>query len=200
MALSSEAVSNRDMVLLVALTLLAATVLLPPRGLMSTLFWPTVPTGPVQGRTDADERDAGVKNCVTADMHETLVADRSYEAEDFSGKNANRTRGRKSERQAPATLPQPKRATNARRQCIRLKKCLADHINLLAPHWRLWSNPVSRVVTERLFDDKSPAVDRELTKLILAEPRPEAWAAENLRAGNLFDDSTGTATPDEAVR
>ena len=71
------------------------------------LFWPSQPTGPVQRRTDAAERDAGVKDGVTREMHDGLIAKRSYEAEDLSGKNADGARGRKSERHAGSSIVLP---------------------------------------------------------------------------------------------
>ena len=61
------------------------------------LLWPPEPIGPVQPRTEADERDASVKDGVTAEMHDVLIAKRSYEAEDLSTKNENGTRQRESE-------------------------------------------------------------------------------------------------------
>ena len=62
------------------------------------LSWPPEAIGPVPRRTAADERDAGVENDVTAEMHDVLIAKRSDEAEDLSAKDENRTRQRESQR------------------------------------------------------------------------------------------------------
>jgi len=50
----------------------------------------------VQPRSDADERDAGVQDRVTAEIYDALVAERSYEAEDLSTENEDGTRQRES--------------------------------------------------------------------------------------------------------
>jgi hypothetical protein len=45
---------------------------------------------PVQPRTHAHKRDAGVQDGVTAEMYDALVAQRSHDAEDFSANNESR--------------------------------------------------------------------------------------------------------------
>src|SRR4030095_10917851 len=55
--------------------------------------------GPVQPRAKAHQRDASVKNGVTGEMNDGLVAKRSDKAEDLSAENANGTGQRESKRQ-----------------------------------------------------------------------------------------------------
>jgi hypothetical protein len=55
--------------------------------------------GPVQPRAKAHQRDASVKNGVTGEMNDGLVAKRSDKAEDLSAENANGTDQRESKRQ-----------------------------------------------------------------------------------------------------
>ena len=50
------------------------------------------PIGPVQPCTHADERDAAIKDGVTDEMHEALIAKRSRDAENLSTKDAHDTR------------------------------------------------------------------------------------------------------------
>ena len=72
-----------------------------------------------------------------------------------------------------AARPWAKRAAGFRKKRVRIQKGLPDWIDLLTPHWRLWSYPIPRVVTEGLLDDKPLSVDFERTELILAKPRKE---------------------------
>ena len=50
------------------------------------------PIGPVQPCTQTDERDAGVENRVTDEMHEALVAKRPRDTEHLSAKNEHDAR------------------------------------------------------------------------------------------------------------
>jgi hypothetical protein len=58
---------------------------------------PPPPIAPVQHGTEADERDASVKEGVTAEMHDVFIAKRSDEAEDLSTENETRPRQHESE-------------------------------------------------------------------------------------------------------
>lgn len=62
-----------------------------------SLLSPTPSIGPMQPRTDADERDPSVQDRVAAQMHESFVAKRPDKAEGFPTKNARGTRQRESE-------------------------------------------------------------------------------------------------------
>jgi len=52
----------------------------------------------VQPCTHADERDAGIKDGVTDEMHEALIAKRPRDAENLSTKDAHDARSRELDR------------------------------------------------------------------------------------------------------